>query len=270
MGPVSLFLGLLATQLGLLDEAVSFLDKAAVFAEEAGALPCLVLCLQAAAGALDLRQAPGDRQKASAGRVRAEAIAGRLRAPGLLTRLASAQAQWSLRQDGADWLLQAGPEQARLRDSRGLHYLRALLASPGSDIPALDLVAGGPWLAATDLGPRLDAAARSAYRHRIRELDRELAAADQTGDSTAAEKAHQERQALISELRGATGLAGRPRRASADAERARVNVTRTLRGAIDRITLAAPIAGTHLTASIRTGTACRYQPAPGGPARWHT
>ena len=72
------------------------------------------------------------------------------------------------------------------------------------------------------------------------------------------------------ELRQATGLAGRPRRAGADAERARVNVTRTLRGAIDRITSAAPIAGAHLDSSIRTGTLCRYQPAPGGPARWHT
>lgn len=62
----------------------------------------------------------------------------------------------------------------------------------------------------------------------------------------------------------------RPRRVTADAERARVNVTRTLRATIDRITMAAPIAGAHLTSSIRTGTMCRYQPAPGGPDRWLT
>jgi len=270
MGPVSFFLGLLATQLGLLDEAVGLLDEATALAEKAGALPGLVLCMQATAEALNLRQAPGDQQKASACRAHAEAIASRLGAPGLLSRLASAQAQWSLRRDGTDWLLQAGPEQARLRDSRGLHYLRALLAAPGSEIPALDLVAGGPGLAATDTGPLLDAAARNAYRRRIRELDDELAAADRAGDSTTAGKAHQERQALIGELRRATGLAGRPRRATADAERARVNVTRTLRAAIDRITVASPIAGAHLTSSIRTGTLCRYQPAPGGPPSWQT
>jgi hypothetical protein len=71
--------------------------------------------------------------------------------------------------------------------------------------------------------------------------------------------------------RGAGALrARRPRRATDDAERARVNVTRTLRAAIDRITAAAPIAGAHLNSSIRTGTLCRYQPAPGGPARWQT
>jgi len=166
--------------------------------------------------------------------------------------------------------LQAGTEHTRLRDSRGLHYLRALLAAPGSDIPALDLVAGRAGLASSDSGPLLDVTARSSYRHRVRQLDDELAAADRAGDSTAAEKAHREREALVSELRRATGLAGRPRRATADAERARVNVTRTLRATIDHITMAAPIAGAHLTASIRTGTTCRYQPAPGGPDRWRT
>jgi len=45
-------------------------------------------------------------------------------------------------------------------------------------------------------------------------------------------------------------------------------VTRTLRAALDRIAAAAPAAGAHLSASVRTGRACRYQPAPGGPVRW--
>jgi len=175
-----------------------------------------------------------------------------------------------LRRDGQDWLLEAGPERARLRDSRGLQYLAALLAVPGREIPSLDLTAGGPGLAATGTQPVLDPAARHAYRRRIRQLDADLAAADRVGDPAAADRAHAERQALIGELRRATGLAGRPRRVSADAERARVNVTRTLRAAIDAITAAAPLAGAHLQFAIRTGTACRYQPTPGGPARWHT
>ena len=270
MGPVSVFLGLLATRLGLLDEAVKCLNDATAFAEKAGALPGLALGLQAAAVALSLRQAPGDQQKASTCQARACEIAERLGVPELLDRFTPTAGQWSLRRDGQDWLLQAGPEHARLQDSRGLHYLRALLAAPGSEIPALDLVAGRPGLVPSGSGPLLDATARSTYRQRIRQLDDELAAADRTGDSIAAEQAYRERQALISELRRAAGLAGRPRRASADAERARVNVTRTLRATIDRISLAAPIAGAHLASSIRTGTMCRYQPAPGGPDRWRT
>ena len=162
LGPVSLFLGLLATQLGLLDEAVQSLREATAFAERSGALPCLALSLEAASRALSLRQAPGDRDTAP------------------------------------------------------------------------------------DAGPRLDDAARDAYRDRIRGLDSALAAADRAGDSVHAERIHDERQALVTELRRATGLAGRPRRMPAEAERARVNVTRTLRAAIARIARAAPIAGAHL------------------------
>jgi hypothetical protein len=270
LGPVSLFAGLLATQLGLLDEAAASLQQAIAFAEGSGALPCLALSLEAASRALSLRQAPGDREKASACRARAQAIAARLGMSGTLSRRVAAPARWSLQRDGEDWLLQAGPEHTRLRDSRGLHHLRALLAAPGSDITALDLAADGPGLAASDAGPLLDDTARDAYRHRIRRLDSELAAADRTGDSASARRIHDERHALAGELRRATGLAGRPRRAPADAERARVNVTRTLRAAIARIARAAPIAGAHLDSSVRTGIVCRYQPAPGGPDRWHT
>jgi hypothetical protein len=270
LGPVSMFTGLLATQLGLLDEAVESLQQSIAFAERSGALPCLALSLEAAARALSLRQAPGDRDTASACLARAQAIAARLGMSGTLSRRVAAPARWSLRRDGEDWLLQAGAEHARLRDSRGLHYLRALLTAPGSDIPAHDLAAGGPGLAAADAGPLPDDAARDAYRHRIRGLDRELAAADRTGDSVSAERIHDERQALADELRRATGLAGRPRRTSADAERARVNVTRTLRAAIDRIARAAPVVGAHLDSSVRTGIMCRYQPAPGGPDSWNT
>jgi hypothetical protein len=54
----------------------------------------------------------------------------------------------------------------------------------------------------------------------------------------------------------------------ARANGARVNVTRTLRATLDRIAGAAPAAGAHLSASIHTGRACRYQPVPGGPSRW--
>jgi hypothetical protein len=270
MSPVSTFLGLLATRLGQPGEAVEYLEEAAAFAESVGALPDLVLCLEGSAAALDLRQAAGDRRKAAEYRAKARAIAERLGVPGLPDRLARAPSQWSLRPDGEDWLLEAGPERVRLRDGRGLHYLHALLAAPGTEIPALDLAADGPGLADTGSEPLLDAAARDAFRRRIRELDRELAAADRAGDPAAAKRADAERQELVGELRRATGLGGRPRRAAADAERARVNVTRTIRAAIERITAAAPMAGAHLQASIRTGTACRYQPAAGGPTGWNT
>jgi hypothetical protein len=72
----------------------------------------------------------------------------------------------------------------------------------------------------------------------------------------------------VAELRRATGLGGRPRRYGDEAERARVNATRALRTVLARIESAAPLAGAHLRASLRTGGHFRYQPAPGGPQRW--
>lgn len=177
-------------------------------------------------------------------------------------------ASWALLRDGEDWLLQAGSEQARLRDSRGLRYLRALLAAPGQEIAALDLAAGGTGLREPAPEPVLDDTAVRAYRRRLTELDAELDAADRSGDAERAARAQTERDAVLAAVRGASGLGGRQRHLSAEQERARVNVTRTLRAALDRIALAAPIAGAHLTASIRTGRACRYQPSPDGPSRW--
>jgi hypothetical protein len=187
-------------------------------------------------------------------RHRARVIAERLGLTLLLERLVPAPGEWTLGRDGDDWVLAAGGEQARLRDGRGLHYLRALLAAPGRDIPALDLAAGGAGLAAAGTGPVLDAAARDAYRRRLSALTAGLDAADRTGDHAAAERIEAERQALTAELRRAAGLAGRNRQPSSDAERARVNVTRTLRATIERI--ARPRRSPPRTSA-----------APSGPAR---
>jgi hypothetical protein len=114
----------------------------------------------------------------------------------------------------------------------------------------------------------LDAAAAASYQRRLAELAGELDAADAAGDAVRASRAEAEREWLLGELRRAAGLGGRIRRTTAESERARVNVTRTLRSALDRIRAVAPRAGAHLQASIRTGLECRYDPVPGGPARW--
>jgi tetratricopeptide (TPR) repeat protein len=269
-GPVSHYLGLLAAATGQAGAAIGYFEEAIELEEQIGALPYLAHSLHGLAAALTARGGPGDAGQAARAESRAREIAERLGLTHLLDRLARPASEWSLTRDGDDWLLEAGGERARLRDGRGLHYLRALLAAPGRDIPALDLAAGGAGLAAAGgTGPVLDAAARDAYRRRLDTLAAEADAADRAGDRTAAARLEAERQALVGELSRAAGLAGRNRLASLENERARVNVTRTLRAAIERIAPAAPGAAAHLRASVRTGTACRYEPAPGGPSRWH-
>ena len=264
-GPVSHHLGLLAATMGQTGEAVGHFEEAIEFEERTGALPFLAHSL---AGLADALTGSGDPGRAAACRGRSREIAQRLGMAVLLRRLGTPATEWSLVRDGEDWLLTAGEERARLRDVRGLHYLRALLAAPGREIRALDLAAGGAGLAAAGTGPVLDGAARDAYRRRLGEVTAALEAADRAGDPEAAVRAEAERTALVRELRGAAGLGGRVRRAAPEAERARVNVTRTLKMAIERIADTAPGAAAHLRASIRTGASCRYDPAPGGPDRW--
>ena len=264
-GPVSHHLGLLAATMGQTGEAVGHFEEAIEFEERTGALPFLAHSL---AGLADALTGSGDPGRAAACRGRSREIAQRLGMAVLLRRLGAPASEWSLVRDGEDWLLTAGEERARLRDVRGLHYLRALLAAPGREIRALDLAAGGAGLAAAGTGPVLDGAARDAYRRRLGEVTAALEAADRAGDPEAAVRAEAERTALVRELRGAAGLGGRVRRAAPEAERARVNVTRTLKMAIERIADTAPAAAAHLRASVRTGASCRYDPAPGGPGRW--
>jgi len=268
-GPVSHYLGLLAAVLGQPGDAVQCFEEAVDLEEQIGALPYLAHSLGGLADALVLRGGAGDAGRASGYRRRAREIAERLGMTVLLERLVPPANEWTLARDGEDWLLQAGDERVRLRDSRGLHYLRALLAAPGRDIRALDLVAGGAGLAASGMGPALDAAARDAYRVRLDALTAGLDAADRAGDRAAAEKIEAERNAVLAELRRAAGLGGRDRVFAPEAERARVNVTRKLRGTIERVAASAPRAAAHLRASVRTGGACRYESASGGPSRWH-
>jgi tetratricopeptide (TPR) repeat protein len=264
-GPVQHYLGLLAATMGRNADAVVHFEKAIEFEERIGALPYLAHSL---VGLADVLAASGDPQRASACRGRARDIAQRLGMAVLLQRLGPPASQWELIRDGDDWVLNAADEHARLRDGRGLHYLRALLAAPGQDIRSLDLAAGGAGVVTPDLGPVLDPAARKAYQRRLTAVSAELDAADRAGDSEVAQRAEAERQALLGELRSSAGLGGRIRTLSPEAERARVNVTRTLRAVIDRIAVAAPRTAAHLRLSIRTGSSCRYEPGPGGPDRW--
>ncbi|MEU4404476.1 ATP-binding protein [Streptosporangium sp. NPDC023963] len=267
-GPVDDYLGRLAMRLGRLDLAITHLDVAVTLERRLGALPWLAGTLAARARALTARDGAGDPLRAEEDLDQARSIAQRLGMGAFLATLTPPANEWSLRRDGEDWRLDAGTEAARLRDGRGMEYLRILLAAPRREIAALDLVAGGAGLAVPQGAPILDAVARAAYRRRLEALAEDLDAADRAGDAERARVVQEERTALLAELRKATGLGGRARGQSGEAERARVNATRALWAAVKRVEAAAPLAGAHLRASLRTGHLFRYQPAPGGPARW--
>jgi hypothetical protein len=106
----------------------------------------------------------------------------------------------------------------------------------------------------------LDDTAKAAYRRRLAELDERIDHALDGHDDRRAAELDQERQALIDELRRATGLGGRSRRLGDRAERARKAVLERIRDTLRRLDRAHPELAEHLRASVSTGASCRYQP----------
>ncbi len=179
------------------------------------------------------------------------------------------------RDDSGRWTVGAEGGPFSLPDLKGLHYLRLLLERPGVDVEALvlsDAVAGHPGteLKQADAGAVIDDAAARAYRDRLAALDVELDNADARGDQQKAERAAVERDALLEQLRSATGLGGRARQTGTSTERARVAVRKAVAAAIAQIEQQDPRVGRVLRTSIHTGAMCRYEPNPDHPTRWVT
>jgi hypothetical protein len=145
---------------------------------------------------------------------------------------------------------------------------RELLARPGTDVSALALLApsqlGEPGNAARRLGADavLDERARSEYRRRLTQLDDEIESALARHADATAGRLERERDALLDELRRATGLGGRPRRLGDDHERARKAVTARIRDTLRRLDQRHPLLAEHLRAHVTTGGSCRYDPDP--------
>jgi hypothetical protein len=155
--------------------------------------------------------------------------------------------------------------EARVPDTKGMSYLAHLLAAPGEHVRAADL-AGIP--SGGDAGERLDARARAALRERTREIEGDLAESERANDLGRVELLRAELDALTDELARSRGLAGRSRRLGSVAERARVNVTRRIGAALEKIAAVHPTAARYLETTVRTGTACVFLPDPRFPVDW--
>jgi hypothetical protein len=173
----------------------------------------------------------------------------------------------------------SGDTSFHLKDAKGVQHLAHLLANPGQEFHALDLVGGqsvggdsaglpDPELSVRgrgqdDSGPLLDPQAKAEYRQRVSDLQEELEEAETFNDPERASRARAELDFIEAELSAAVGLGGRDRRSGGSAERARVNVTRALKGTVDRIADYDEALGHHLRTCVRTGTFCVYDPGPG-------
>ena len=194
---------------------------------------------------------------------------------GKLARTGSKLA-YTFRNEGEYWTVSYEGRVFRFKDSKGLRYVAHLLAHPYSEFSATALVAGSQpnedqstSADPGDAGEVLDVQAKTAYRLRIKDLTEELKEAKKSGNERRGIKVEKEIEALSTELARAVGLGGRDRRAASSAERARVNVTRTIRIAIGRIKDHHSGLAKYLDKTIRTGTFCSYQPDPERHIFWN-
>src|SRR6185295_9754677 len=98
-------------------------------------------------------------------------------------------------------------------------------------------------------------------RARLKDLQELVAEAESNGDTGRLDALSRERAALERELARALGLGGRTRQAGSTTERARVNVQRRLKDALERVAEANPELGAWLVRSVRTGTYCSFHPS---------
>jgi hypothetical protein len=196
------------------------------------------------------------------------------------------------RREGEFWTIACQGEVFRLKDVRGLAYIAYLLGHPGEEFHVLSLASknGGEQGEVDELekpaieeqatqsdltvgrmgdaGVMLDAQAKAAYKRRTAELREQLEEARELNHLELVDRLEDEIESLGRELSRAVGLGGRDRRAASASEGARMNVTRAIKIALERIAEHNPALATFLTSSIRTGTFCSYTPDSRLPASW--
>ena len=292
LGSAHRFLGLLASLDGDAASAIAHFDQALAANAAMGARPALARTQSAYARLLLARGAAGDHARAMALRAAARELAEACGMTRLATELAeldatstpaeSAQrpeavrsaAQATFRREADHWIVGWGAESFQLKDTKGLWFLEILLRNPGREFHVLDLAAGGSptataaRAAAEDPGELLDPAARATYKRRLEDLRDTLEEAQRFNDVERAARAEHEIGFLPDELARAVGLGGRGRTAASAAERARVNVSRTVAAVVKKIAAANPALGQHLGATVRTGYFCSYSPDPRVPVIW--
>ena len=193
---------------------------------------------------------------------------------------------------GEYWTLGYRDVSFSLKDIRGLTHIQHLLQRPGEEISALELLrpstASNPSTTTHlehqdslpvgitvrrgldgDAGEMLDEQAKLEYRHTINELREEQEELRDRGDHERIEEIETEIEFLTRELSRALDNRGRDRRAGSVSERARLNVTRAIKAALQKISNRHPPMGALLEQTIRTGTFCLYAPDPLTSITWN-
>ncbi|HXQ23712.1 MAG TPA: AAA family ATPase [Candidatus Acidoferrales bacterium] len=295
-------LGKLAATMSRWDDAVRHFKDAIAFNIRMHARPQLALTQHAYARALFARGTPGDRETASSLLAAALDTArdlGMRRLDEKITRLLEGTQRAAtgdvrsatespkpapgdrsaepnlFRREGGYWTIAFAGTLVRLKDNKGLQFIAHLLRHPGQEFLALDLVDFG--VSNADRGaapqiaigaPALDAEAKRAYKERLHELRDELEEAERFNDFGRAAQLQAEMHFIGEQLSAAVGRHGKDRKAGGAAERARLMVTKRIKGALTTIGAVHPQLAHHLRACVKTGYLCSYTPPPDRRVAW--
>ncbi len=190
------------------------------------------------------------------------------------------------RKKGHSWVIRyKGKEGFLLDDIKGLQYIALLLHRQGREISAFELeqemkrkvpskredvyremteeqlVQDGLSISNLgDTGPALDTKAREDYKRRLKELEEGIEEAEKNNDIERLAKLKEEKEFLIQQLEAAFDLYGRDRKAASPFERSRVNVTKNIGKAFEKIEKDAPDLKKHFDKFLHRGTYCSYHP----------
>ena len=262
-GSMHTTLGTACLTTGNLDQAVEHFRLGIVDNEALGHRPAVALSRRLYAEALSRR---GNPQDAAASLREFTAAAEEVRLIGIplpTARRRPAPDPARCTREGDQWLVSWNRRVVVLEHSVGMGHLAMLLADPGREIAAVDLVAG--LAGARSLSdpvtdqPVLDRTAVQEYRQRLAQLDEELAAAPDAPGRRPQVDARAESDWLLAELAAARGVRGQSRRFADNDERARIAVTRAIRRALERIEQGDPVVGAHLRSTVSTGGRCCYR-----------
>jgi hypothetical protein len=277
-GAVAHYLGLLAAVLGRSATAAGHLERAVAIHDR---LDAAVWSLRSRYQLATVWLGEPGRQAAAVSALAEVAAAARTLGLAQLAREAEAAGfaagqvpvtEGVFAREGAMWTLSYCGVTARMRDAKGLSDLAVLLAVPGRQVPAADLIAaagaGQAGLADLRMGADevLDATARRQIRARLASLGEDIAEAESWNDPERAALARAERDALLRELAAAAAPSGQPRLLGDQSERARKAVTARIRDVIGRLEPVHPALAGHLRESVTTGTRCSYSPPT--PVSW--
>ncbi|MFC0111188.1 ATP-binding protein [Kibdelosporangium aridum] len=258
-GPVALWLATLDAAEGDWDAAVSGFREAQRCADVLGAVPW---SLEARTGLAEALLATKDLDAGLALLDEVEREATRIGMRHLLDRVSRIRAAQrkpdaEFRNTGEVWELSLGGLTIHMPDAKGLRDLHTLLSAAGEQVPAQRLLSVGPLPGSDEV---LDETAKASYARRLAELDAVIERATELGEEDQAVAADREREALLDQLRAATGFAGRTRRLGDEAERARKTVTARIRDTLRKLDARHPELARHLRESVVTGASCAYQP----------